>query len=99
MARFDVHRVRGGLALDCQADILRDMPTRFVVPLEPVHPSLIINDRLNPRFEIDGETLVLVTQLAGTIRTRDLQAVIGTLRGDDQHRAVQSALDLLTTGV
>lgn len=99
MARFDVHRVRGGLALDCQADVLNRMPTRFVVPLEPVHPALIISDQLNPRFTVNGETLVMVTQLAGTIRVRDLQATIGSLVADPDQQAVQRALDLLTTGV
>ena len=99
MARFDIHRVRGGIALDCQADLLQHMPTRFVIPLEPLHPSLVINDQLNPRFVLADQTLVLVTQLAGTIRTRDLGQRIGSLISDGDQHAVQRALDLLTTGV
>lgn len=99
MARFDVHRVRGGLALDCQADLLQRLPTRFVVPLEPVHPKLVINEQLNPRFVINGETLIMVTQLAGTVRARDLKAVVGSLSDDREQLAVQRALDLLMTGV
>ncbi len=99
MARFDVHRVQGGLALDCQADILHRLPTRFVVPLEPVHPALIIDEQLNPRFEIDGETLVMVPQLAGTLRVRDLESTVGSLATDREQLAAQRALDLLMTGV
>ena len=36
MARFDVYRGTGGadLLLDCQSDLLRDLNTRFVVPLQ-----------------------------------------------------------------
>ncbi len=99
MARFDIHQVRGGIALDCQADILDRMPTRFVVPLEAVEPSLIINDQLNPRFRLDEDEVVMVTQLAGTIRKRDLGRCIGRLVDERDQRAVQRALDMLTTGV
>lgn len=99
MARFDVHQVRGGLALDYQADGLAYMPTRFVIPVEPYNKALLINDRLNPRVEIGGRTMLLVTQLAGTIRARDLGDVVISLTRDSQQLAVQGALDLLTTGV
>lgn len=99
MARFDIYQVRGGVALDCQADILHRMPTRFVIPLEAVEPSLIINDQLNPRFRLEDEEVVLVTQLAGTIRKRDLGRRIGCLLDEHDRRAVQRALDMLTTGV
>jgi toxin CcdB len=99
MARFDIHEVRGGLALDCQADVLRRLPTRFVVPLEPVDPALIVSDQLNPRFTVDGQLLVMVTQLAGTVRTRDLKQIVASLENIDDQLSVQGALDLLTTGV
>ena len=41
MARFDVHRRRdaAGYLLDCQADLLSDLTTRFVVPLLPLHAA------------------------------------------------------------
>jgi toxin CcdB len=99
MAQFDIHRVRGGLALDCQADLLHRLPTRFVVPLEPVHPALIIDEQLNPRFLVDDEAMVMVTQLAGTVRVRDLRAPIGSISDDREQLSVQRALDLLITGV
>lgn len=99
MARFDIYQVRGGVALDCQADILERMPTRFVIPLEAVEPALVVNDQLNPRFHLDEEMVVMVTQLAGTIRKRDLGRRIGRLSEEHDQRAVQRALDMLTTGV
>lgn len=99
MAQFDIHQVRGGVALDCQANIFERMPTRFVVPLEAVEPSLIVSDRLNPRFRLQEDEVVMVTQLAGTIRTRDLGPRIGCLTTERDQRAVQRALDMLTTGV
>lgn len=99
MARFDIHQIRGGVALDCQADILERMPTRFVVPLEAIEPSLIISDQLNPRFRLDGDEVVMVTQLAGTLRKRDLGRRVGCLTDEGDQRAVQRALEMLTTGV
>lgn len=99
MARFDVFHVRGGLALDCQADRLTHMPTRFVVPLEPIHRALLISDRLNPQFRISGRLMLMVTQLAGTIRTSDLGDLVTRLNDDAQQMAAQGALDMLMTGV
>lgn len=99
MARYDVHQVRGGLALDCQADELAHMPTRFVVPIEPMHRSLIISERLNPQFQIGGKTMLMVTQLAGTVRTRELGDVVASLTRDEHHYAIQGAFDMLMTGV
>ena len=99
MARFDIHAVRDGLALDCQSDMWRRMPTRFVVPIEPSDPALIVNAQLNPTFIIDGRSFVMVTQLAGTVRTRDLGTTVISLNRDEYAHKVQRALDLLTTGV
>lgn len=38
MAKFDVYRLRdsGGLVVDCQADLLDGLNTRFVVPSLPI---------------------------------------------------------------
>lgn len=99
MARFEVFHLRGGLALDCQADILHRMPTRFVVPLELPDPALIVDELLNPVFRVRAEALVMVTQLAGTVRLRDLGEIAGVLSDEADQRAVQRAIDLLTTGI
>jgi toxin CcdB len=99
MARFDIHEVRGGLALDCQADVLRRLPTRFVVPFEPVDPALMVSDQLNPCFAIDGRQFVMVTQLAGTVRTRELKQLVASLETIEDQLSAQSALDVLMNGV
>jgi len=68
MARFDVYRLAdGGLVVDCQANFLDDIDTRFTIPLVPRGQGPLPNPRINPEFEIDDERLVLVTQLAFAI--------------------------------
>ena len=99
MARFDVHEVRGGLALDCQSDRLSQLPTRFVVPLEPANPVLIIDHWLNPTFTIREQPMVLVTQLAGTIPARELGGWVASLAADREQLTIQRALDTLLTDV
>ncbi len=65
MARFDVYRGTGGadLLLDYQLDFLRDLNTRFVVPLQLPENAPLPARRLNPVFEIEGRGYVMVTQL------------------------------------
>jgi toxin CcdB len=63
MARFDVYRGVAGadLLLDCQSDPLRDLNTRFVVPLMRRDLAPQPARRLNPVFCIDDQDYVLVT--------------------------------------
>lgn len=96
MARFDVYRRRGQdqLLLDCQADRLSHLTTRFVVPLLDVADVVTSVERLNPRFEIDGVVLVMATQLAAGVSVRELGAKVTTLA--DQDYRIIGALDVLT---
>ncbi len=97
--RFDVYRSGDGedLVLDCQADALRDLHTRFVVPLlEPKNAPRPAR-RLNPTFEVEGRTVVMVTQFAGAIPSRELTTVVTSLIEHDM--AINNALDLLIYGV
>jgi toxin CcdB len=94
MARFDVYRLRdGSMVVDCQADFLKDIGTRFVLPLLPRGKGPGPNARINPEFDIDGERLVLVAQLAATIRTTELRSRVASLAQDD-HRII-GAIDVL----
>ncbi len=94
MARFDVYRLRdGSLVVDCQADFLRDIGTRFVLPLLPRGEGPEPNARINPEFDIEGERLVLVAQLAATIRTTELRARVTSL-ADEEYR-ITGAIDVL----
>lgn len=99
MARFDVYRrLNGsGYLLDCQADLLSDLTTRFVVPLLTAATAPRPAARLNPIFTIAGEPYVMVTQFAAAIHKSELGDRITTLRDDAE--AIVGALDLLVTGV
>lgn len=94
MARFAVYRSREGdqLLLDCQADHLSHLGSRFVVPLVPADPGSRLG-ALHPAFVIDGETVVMATQLASAIFRLELGGFIATL-ADDDHRII-TALDTL----
>lgn len=97
MARYDVHALGGGgLVLDCQADLLSDLNTRFVVPLlaetEAPRPAA----RLNPVFEIGEGRYVMVTQYAAAIPVGELGPRIASLA--DRQWDIANALDMLISG-
>jgi toxin CcdB len=61
MARYDVYRFpheSGRLVVDVQADLLNGLTTRIVVPLISIEFAPPALHRLNPQFEIEGETFV-----------------------------------------
>lgn len=94
MARFDVYSLRdGSLVVDCQADFLNDIGTRFVVPLLPRGQGPQPNARINPGFEVNGEPLVFVVQLAATLRTSELRSRVTSLSDDDYR--ITGAIDVL----
>jgi toxin CcdB len=95
MARFDVYRLTdGGLVIDCQADFLDDIGTRFIAPLLPPGEAPPSNGRLNPIVEVNGESLVMVTQFATAVRTSELRSRITSL--DRDHLRIIGAIDVLT---
>ena len=79
--------------VDCQADRLSHLKTRFVVPLLPARTFGVRTIVLNPEFVIAGEQMVLGTQYAFTIPLPDLGPEVGTL-GYEDHRIIH-ALDVL----
>ena len=94
MARFGVYRLRdGGLAIDCQANFLADIGTRFIVPLMPPGEGPPPNARLNPILEFDGERMVVVPQFATAIRTQELKSRAGSLAHEDYR--IVGAIDVL----
>lgn len=97
MARFDVYGLRGGgLALDCQADLLSVLKTRFVVPLLPKADAPPPAERLNPIFHFAGADYVMATQFAATVAVEELADLRGSLRREEF--AISNALDMLLTG-
>jgi len=94
MARFDVDRLSdGALVVDCQAEFLSDIGTRFVIPLLPRGTGAPPNPRINPEVDVNGETLVLATQLTGTIRTAELRSRVTTFNRN--HLRITGAIDVL----
>lgn len=97
MARFSVYPgPDGSLLLDCQADVLDHLNTRFVVPLMPPDSAPIAAARLNPLFEIESNPYVMYTQFAASVPANDLKLRIASL--DDQSVSIMNALDMLITG-
>lgn len=94
MAQLDVYRLQdGGLVLDCQNDLLDDIGTRFVLPLMPPDYAPPAQRQLNPAVRIEGEELLVVTQLAMAIRTGELRQRVTSLAA---HRdAIVHAIDVL----
>jgi toxin CcdB len=99
MAKFDVFRRRTGTGylLDCQADLLKQLNTRFVVPLLPAEAAPKPAARLNPTFEIEGEPYVMMTQFAAAVLVGELGEKVGSLI--DRDVEVINALDVLISGV
>ncbi len=96
MARFDVFRTAGPeYLLDCQADALSHFKTRFVVPLLAPEGAVAAS-RLQPIFEIEGEKMVMVTQLASAVPLSALGAKVMTLA--NEQTTILNALDMLISG-
>ncbi len=84
------------IVLDCQADLLTNLPTRFVVPLVPAVRFRALYPRLNPIFRIADAEYVLATQMAGTVPcNRKEEKTAGFV---DEQAAIMNALDILLTG-
>jgi len=98
MARFDVYAPAGSsvLLLDCQADLLDVLETRFVVPLFPPAQQRPAFPRLNPVFVVNGERLEMITQGAASITTKALGKPVASLASEQS--TIMNAIDMLLTG-
>lgn len=98
MARFDVYAAAGVsiLLLDCQADVLDALDTRFVVPLMPPSQKRPAFPRLNPVFTVNGERLEMITQGAASVSVKALGQPVSSLASEQS--AIMNALDMLLTG-
>jgi len=84
--------------VDVQSDLLRGLPTRFVVPLvRPQRRLPGLPPRMSPQFEIEGSQVLLVPQEAGAVDERMLKRPLASLR-TESHRIVD-ALDAVVSGV
>jgi toxin CcdB len=98
MARFDVYANPDGTGhlLDVQANLLDGLNTRIVVPLIPVKAAPMPAQRLNPIFEIGGESFVMVTQFMAAVPRAILRAPITNIVEHDT--AISNALDMALVG-
>jgi toxin CcdB len=98
MARFDVYRqdVTNAYLLDCQADSLSMLNTRFVAPLLSPDDGPLPIAHLNPAFRIGEDLVIMYTQFAASVPARELGACVATLTHED--RTIMNALDMLITG-
>lgn len=102
MAQFDLYRhtrnKRYPFLLDLQADLLRDLATRVVVPLTPVKRLGGKPIRgLNPIVTVDGTAYAIVFQELAALPTAALGESVGSFR--DRRDEFIAALDLLFTGI
>lgn len=103
--RFDVFRNPSNVSakkipyfLVVQSDLLGDMDTCVVLPLAKAHAAQAsASARLNPQFEIEGASVVLLTQLIGVIPMRALHKHVVNL--DVQRSNIVRALDFLFEGI
>lgn len=96
MARFDVYRLGKALVVACQADLHDQLPTRFVIPLQPAMAQYPAKQSLNPYILIDDEAFVLATEHASAVRASLLGKPIGSAR--EYRDEIVRALDFLITG-
>ena len=97
VAQFDVHRLGDGFVVDCQADLLNHLKSRFVVPLLPEEQGPKPARRLNPVFEIGGANYVMATQFASAVHENELSEVVATLGA--RNTEISGAIDVLIAGV
>jgi toxin CcdB len=104
MAQFDVYRNPTAAEddgfpylLNVQSNLLAHLNLRVVVPL--VRADVVDHPlpRLNPRFVVDGQNLVMATTLIGGLPTRLLRRPIANI--SDQRSEIIGAIDMLITGV
>ncbi len=97
MAKFHVYLGKDGdYWLDCQADLLSDLNSRFVVPLRPVGEPIYGNRRLNPHFVLEDGEYVMLTHLAAAVSAKHLRQHVASLA--DKEYIISGALDMLISG-
>lgn len=98
MARFKVYKNPDGAGylLDVQADLLKHLNTRLVVPLLPSPTAPKPAKVLNPCFEIAGESLVMTTQFMAAVPVRMLRTPVANLQAERDQ--IVAAIDFLMQG-
>ncbi len=101
MAKFDVYLTGDGrYLLDCQANVLAGLNSRFVVPLDDIEAGSLrrkkADSRLNPTFRIDGTERIMLTHLAAAVSSTVLGKPVQSLKAYEYE--IGAALDRLISG-
>lgn len=98
MARYNVYPNPGGAGylLDVQAEVHGLLNTRIVIPLLPLAIAPTPARTLNPLFELNGETVSMVTQYMAAVPVALLKGKIASV--EDRRTEIVAALDLLLQG-
>ena len=98
MARFAVYANPDGpgYLVDLQADINSHFTTRVVAPLFLLDEIPVFAKGLNPVFEVEGRSVVMVPQGMAAIPVQMLKQPVMSL--DDRRAEIVAALDLLFQG-
>lgn len=104
MAQFDVHRnpapskTRIPYLLDVQADLLRGLATRVVIPLvDPVEVGNLVIRHLHFEINVEGRRCIALGSELAAIPVKALGARVASLA--DQREEIVRALDVLISGV
>ncbi len=98
MTRFDVYQNPDGAGylLDVQADLLKHLNTRVVVPLMAFNDAPRPAKRLNPTFQVGGEDVIMVTQFLATVPLSILKTPVASL--EPRHFEIINAIDMIMQG-
>jgi toxin CcdB len=81
--------------IDCQADLLAQLQSRFVIPLMSPDHGPQRAARLNPLFNVEGVKMAMYTQYAGAMQKNELGPIVASL--NDHDTEILAAIDMLIT--
>jgi toxin CcdB len=98
MARFDVYANPdgNGFLVDVQADLMSHLNSRLVIPLVPSNIAPTPIRVLNPIFQIDNATYLMLTQQMAAVSVQILKRPV--LSVNNRRDEVVAAIDLLLQG-
>ena len=98
MARFDIHANPdgNGFLLDVQADLMSHLNSRLVIPLVSSGIAPTPMKVLNPIFQLQDATYLMLTQQMAAVSVQMLKRPV--LNVNDRRDEVVAAIDLLLQG-
>jgi len=99
MARLDLHHNRGGdgYLLDIQADIMRGLSSRIVIPVLALDKAPPPAGKLNPLVTLEGQVHSAVTQYMTAVPEKLLGDIVASL--ESRATEITNAIDLLLSGI